>query len=166
MPANVESKKRAVAALAQKKYFNICRKITRGNSLWNDLYQESILAILELPEKKFAEIKCLECFFIKIADRNWNSSTSPFYYKYRKIKTEQLTANVERGEEEGEEEKKEYEISRINKIISDSHWYDRELFNLFLKLGSRRKVALKTGIPETSVKRTIREMKKKIKNSL
>lgn len=158
-------KQQAIAALTDKKYLRICRNITGGNLLYKDLYQETILIILEMSEEKFSEVKCLECLFIKLADRQWNSSTSPFYYSHRKP----ITAIINEPDDEYDYEadkRTEEQLHLTHSEIKGSYWYDREIFKMFMELGGVRAVSRKTGIPKSSIALTINSIRKKIKEKL
>ena len=142
-----------------KKLIRICRNITGGNLLYKDLYQETLLILLECSEDYFQKIKCIECFFIKIADRNWNSVTSRFYYKYRKKETFEI------HEHEYDPEVDDT-IKQIERKIKKEYWYDRRLFEIYLQEGSCRAVSRKTGIPFQSVALTISKLKKRIHENI
>ena len=64
-----------------------CYKLSSDKMLMDDFLQEMLLVILEYPNDKMIEAynKGQHQFLIKrIINNNWNSSTSPFYKKYRK----------------------------------------------------------------------------------
>ena len=64
-----------------------CYKLSSDKMLMDDLASEMVLIILEYPNDKMIEAyeKGQHQFLIKrIINNNWNSSTSPFYKKYRK----------------------------------------------------------------------------------
>lgn len=59
----------------------------------------------------------------------------------------------------------EYE-SEVICALSEMHWYKQELLNLYVELGTYKAVSDKTGIPLTSVFKTITELRKEIKQKL
>lgn len=157
------TKTEAIANLAKNTRLKaICRNIAKGNLIYKDLFQEVILILLEYDEQKFKEIKCVECFFIKIADTQWNSVTSPFFYKYRK---ENLTvgggniADTDSGfDKEREREYFKLQLS-VHNLIENQYWYDREILKYWLHYGSIRAVSKKIGIPKSSIALTVKKVK-------
>lgn len=59
----------------------------------------------------------------------------------------------------------EYE-SDVKCALAEIHWYKQELLNLYVELGTYKAVSDKTGIPLTSVFKTITELRKEIKQKL
>ena len=62
-----------------------------------------------------------QCFFIKIADRNWNSVTSRFYYKYRKKETFEIHEHEYDPEVDDTIKQIERKTSAIKKLSKRSH---------------------------------------------
>lgn len=76
---------------------DIIWNITGGNSLAEDLKSELFLILLEMPEIKIVnahEGKWLNYLCINIIKKQWSSSTSPFYKKYKKGSGDELTFEI------------------------------------------------------------------------
>src|SRR3990167_4351256 len=141
----------------EKKFFYLCKKITKGNELYNDLYQESLLIMLEYSEDYFKEIKCLDCLVFKIIYNMWASNTSSFWRKYRKPL--EMPVIIIEDDDKIEQEKL---LNKIESILSRQYWYDREIFKKVIEEGSMGKLSRKTKISKMSISRTYRKVKKKI----
>ena len=62
------------------------RKLASGNDLWNDMWSELLLFLYEMPEDRFVSIyqsEGLVGYCNRVLYFSWNSTTSPFYKKYR-----------------------------------------------------------------------------------
>lgn len=59
----------------------------------------------------------------------------------------------------------EYETD-VKCALAELHWYKQELLKLYVELGTYKAVSDKTGIPLTSVFKTITELRKEIKQKL
>lgn len=137
-----------------------------------DLFHETILTLLEMSDEKILDAHTnnyLKFLFLKIASNQWNSTTSPFFKKYRH---NEPTDDVQDFEVEYIESENEYEIefdNLVNKIeqevdsIPDE--YDRELVILYLVHQDFRKVSDLVGIKYTSVRHTINQALNKIKQN-
>ena len=82
-------------------------QICHDSSLADDLQQEVLLIVLEYkPEsaldRAYQDGKHLG-LIRKIITNQWRSSTSPFYTKYRRFKTEQINEETFEDEDYGEE---------------------------------------------------------------
>jgi len=72
----------------------ICRNICKDKDLIDDLIQEVALIWIELSEEKKQKIKATDSFtwWVARTTKNlWSSSSSPFYSKYRKVKTQEFS---------------------------------------------------------------------------
>lgn len=58
------------------------------------------------------------------------------------------------------------QIERIEDLLEGMYWYKRDLFKLYLECGSLRKVEAEVGIDHCSVRNTVNEVKKEIKENL
>lgn len=152
-----------IKLLSDKKYLIVCRKIAKGNSLYKDLYQESILALLEYPDSFFETLRCPECFFIKIVERSWNSKTSRFYYKYCKQQHTSLEYDIaEETYDTDSDQKTEQQCMHIKQQLDQQYWYDRIIWDMYQIEGSTRKVGRRLGIPFRSIANTIKKVKQSI----
>ena len=57
-------------------------------------------------------------------------------------------------------------FSELKAHLSQMHWYKARVFELYAELGTYRAVSEITGIPTTSVYRTVQELKKELKQKL
>lgn len=143
-----------------KDYKHLCR--TMAHELSDDLFQEMVLIILQYPAEKIEQIKYPRCFIVKILSNMWNSSTSPFYYKYRKRNSYATTENIP-FYEEGSDKWKDTALKKIEQELNGMYWYDRELFKLYMEKGSTRKVQKEIGIHYVSVHNTVHRVKQKLR---
>lgn len=152
-------------------YRNVCRNIA-SLALFEDLYHEVIINLLELPEDKIQDAydrKYLKFLFVKIAHNSWNSKHSPFYRKYRH-NDETESIDLFRGLESDEDpdlEVKEETFQDFTQEIKDKiealDWYDQTLLKLYIDIGEFRKISVMTGIKYGAVQYTIQKTIKKLK---
>lgn len=157
-----------------------------GSSLGKDLYQEMLVILIEYSAEKIIAIKCQRCFVVRILSNMWNSSTSPFYYKYRKERREHITeshygekdykgnninheglnngnyANALPITDKTEVDEEDERLAKVEKELNGMYWYDQNLFRLYVEEGSSRKVQNKTGIHYVSVSKVVRKVKEQL----
>lgn len=138
-----------------KKYCNI------GKELKDDLYQDTWIKILEIPEAKLIDIykKGYLLYYI------YRIITSELGLWYRKnnikkydISLIELQVQVNIFDS--------LDLKKVNDMLSKLHWYDRKLFEIYLEEGSCRKVQAKTKINYNSVQETVRKVRKKLANGI
>lgn len=138
-----------------KKYCNI------GKELKEDLYQDTWIKILEIPEAKLIDIykKGYLLYYI------YRIITSELGLWYRKnnikkydISLIELQVQVNIFDS--------LDLKKVNDMLSKLHWYDRKLFEIYLEEGSCRKVQAKTKINYNSVQETVRKVRKKLANGI
>ena len=147
----------------------ISKNITKGHELHQELLQEVILQILErdnivLKNYTDNDIKYYITAALKI---NWHSKTSPFYYKIRKERSTytELTFDLQHDtEQEAYEKQQLFDI--LEREFTELDWFRKSLMEMYLTLGSLKKVSQKTTIPLTSISRYIKESKEQIKNNI
>lgn len=137
-------------------------KITGNNDLALDLLH---YAIEEMSSKtnlqNIIDSGGARFYLIRICMVQWRSQTGPFYKQF--IKTELDIDHYDREEVE----EKHLDVERINKILEDLPWYDKELFKLYAEgQHNYSSLAKETGIPRTSIGLTINRVKKHIKQNL
>lgn len=152
-------------------YRNVCRNIASA-TLYEDLFHEVIINLLDLPDEKIIEAKqkkYLKFLFVKIAHNSWNSKHSPFYRKYRH-NDESVDIELLRGleyEEDLELETKEDIYQEFTQEIIDEiealDWYTKTLLKLYIDTGEFRKVSVMTGIKYGAVHYTLKNVIKKLK---
>jgi RNA polymerase sigma factor (sigma-70 family) len=152
-------------------YRNVCRNIA-SPSLFEDLFHEVIINLLELPEEKIQEAKekkYLKFLFVKIAHNSWNSKHSPFYKKYRhNDSTESIELIIDLKSELDSEldvKEKTFQIftQELKNAIDQLNWYDQTLLKLYIDIGEFRKISVMTGIKYGAVQYTIQKIIKKLK---
>lgn len=134
-------------------------KVAKGNSLYEDIISEIILYLNNLDDSKLFrlyESKEIFSYCYKIIWLSWNSTTSPFYIKYLKKNSQDFIIS---------ETKKKYceaylldELNKMEKLISRFPT-EIKVFEVYLKLGSLRKVSKETGIPHTTVQYLVNRVK-------
>jgi len=146
---------------------NIAKKITKNHELTQDLLHEVILQLYNkeniiLKEYDDDQIKYYIVAIIRI---NWCSSTSPFFYKIRKESSKYVDIN--QIYDLSDETQQEFENQIIFDILEEGwtelDWFRKSLFEMYMAMGSMKKVAKKTKIPISSVSRYINESRKQIK---
>lgn len=146
--------------------------ITNYNELSDELLHYSLDVLLQ--KKNLEEIidsGGASFYVIKIMVNSWKSTSSPFYKTYR-----QDSKDICLVDEELCQNHTELYLcidtlsSLIKKEIENLHWYDRELFKIFLE-GDHTISSLsrETGIPRTSISLSIKRIRKhiikKVRNS-
>jgi RNA polymerase sigma factor (sigma-70 family) len=152
-------------------YRNVCRNISTP-ALFEDLFHEVIINLLELSDEKIIEAKekkYLKFLFVKIAHNSWNSKHSPFYKKYRHNDINEsidliisLESNLDSEVEIKEEVFQEF-TNEIKEEIDLLPWYDQTLLKLYIDIGEFRKISVMTGIKYGAVQYTIQKTIKKLK---
>lgn len=148
---------------------SISKKITKNHQLSNDLLHE---VLLQLYDKENIVLRSYDDNSIKyyitaIMRINFYSKTSPFYYRIRKesLKYSDISEYTNLGYEQ-----ENFEIQNIFDILEESfselNWFHKSLMEMYLTLGSMKKVSLKTNIPITSISRYIKEAKLQVRTDV
>jgi DNA-directed RNA polymerase specialized sigma24 family protein len=147
-------------------YKNMCKQIANEDA--DDLYQEIVLILLEMPYEKVEAINdtCMKCFFYVVASRQYNSVTSPFHKKYRKeaqfiqkhgadiLQLMQSTAPDDDL------------MQKIDRAIKDVQWYDSGILSLYAEHGTLQRVSDMVGIPLKSIHHTVSNTRKLIRKKI
>lgn len=148
----------------------ISKRITRGHELSNDLLND---VLLQLYEKEKIELKeyddnSIKYYITAIMRINWNSKTSPFYYRYKKYVdlSQQIDDNYDVPDDFEQKMEREVLIQCLEISFAELDWFHKSVFELYMTHGSLKQVALKTGIPLTSIARYIKESKLDMKNKI
>lgn len=151
----------------------ISKKMTLNNTLAGDLLHEVLLQILEKGEIKLHSYddNTIRYYVVSIMRVNWFSTTSPFYYKIRRfehksisiesIKTEFVDTSTE---QENFEKQQLFDI--LEEEFCELDWFRKSLFELYLTLGSYKKVAIHQNQPLVKVHREITKAKQEIKQEI
>lgn len=133
--------------LTLKEYEDIkkqIRKITRGENpeLVDDFIQDVLLMFLEHPKhQELKESGEWKYFVIRIALNNWRSSTSKWYYKYKKIKYVEMDTNQTIKDEVYDYEKDDLHekilqgLDQMYKSDNEKHRYEAIIILLYYSTG-------------------------------
>lgn len=147
----------------------ITKKITGNDELSRDLLHEVILQLYESKPIKLDEFtdEQIKYYIVKIIKINWISNTSKFFYKFKK----EFLKYVEIDEFwEFPQPTTDYQRQILFDILEEEwaelDFFHKSLFELYLTLGSLKKVSHRTNIPLASVGRYIKEAKTEIKDKI
>ena len=140
----------------------------------DDLLQEVMLILLDKPKKMIQayDEKWLRYLFVNICSKQFFSSTSPFYKKYRVKSSEIIPEILDNGEDDFEldikrdmEEKWEMLNTTLDKI--NFTWYETELMDCYFKRNlTYKKIENELGVDSVSAWITIHKCLNKIKDAL
>ena len=151
---------------------SIVKNITRNDQLGDDLLQEVMVQLYEKDDIVLQNYDddSIKFYIIKVIKINWISKTSPFHYKVRKETSNYSELKPEHTKcvTTEQEEYQTYEdlLSAVEVEFSELNWFSKKLFELYLTLGSLKKVSNQTGIPIASTGRYIREIKQEIRTNI
>ena len=149
---------------------SIAKKITKNHELTNDLFHEVIIQLynknnIVLQEYSDDQIKY---YIVSIIRINWHSQTSPFYYKIRKESSKYT--NIDDIYDLVDDTQLEFEKQHLFDILEQSwcelDWFRKSLFEMYMTLGSMKKVSKQTRIPISSISRYLKESKELIKTNI
>lgn len=132
------------------------------------MYKMKYSDLLNAYENKYIEYTAMS-----IASRIKNGNVKgDVFYKFKKIKTEQLDYNLETEYESIDEiveklEEDEVKYNKIQDILRTIHPCDKLLFNFYYKDGlNLREISELTGVNISSIAYYIKKTKKKIKDNI
>ena len=141
--------------------------ISKGDQLHEELLhysldqllgKENVVEIIDSGGANF--------YTVRIMLNSWRSTTSEFYRIYRRPTSDIDDYSVQNEEPEDMEYVTET-AKKIQQEIEKLHWYDRELFKVFVEEGhTMSSLSRVTGIPRTSISLTINRIRKHIKKQL
>jgi RNA polymerase sigma factor (sigma-70 family) len=149
---------------------SIAKKITKNHELTNDLLHEVIIQLynknnIVLQEYSDDQIKY---YIVSIIRINWHSQTSPFYYRMRKESSKYT--NIDDIYDLVDDTQLEFEKQHLFDILEQSwcelDWFRKSLFEMYMTLGSMKKVSKQTRIPISSISRYLKESKELIKTNI
>jgi len=137
-------------------------KVCRGNDLWKDVISEMLLYLAEMPEGKLERLygkNELMPYCFKMIWLSVNSKTSPFYKKYIKL------------QEIPKEDTCDFDVTSIlvNEVLDElekdrkNYPTDINLYRLYLKFRSLRKVQEETGVPHSTIAHIVNRVTEEIK---
>jgi len=137
-------------------------KITGHNELALDLLHYAIEEVSSKSNlQEIVDSGGMRFYLIRIMITQWRSQTGPFYKQFIKghddIDTHDFT----------ETEPEKLDIKKINGLLDQLNWYDRELFKLFAE-GNHTYSSLsrETKIPRTSISLTINRVRRYLKQNI
>jgi len=148
--------KAVIDLLGDESLNSLAVKIAGSHS--DDLIQEVALMLLEMDQEKWETINeggYLRWYVVRTMINMATSSRSTFTRKYELHQPKPQLKDIQ--EEEGYDFEKEADISLLEEILENYHWYDRDMLRLYLQEGSYRKVEKATGIPFKSVGNTVKK---------
>lgn len=168
-----------VQALYTGRNFNECIGKMEPAHLRDDLKQEVILVVCEWPDEKVIKLHSdgvLDFFVARVIINHIQSTSSPFYKKYRQqtieygkgyggdvfeerdnilgrpvIDVGEVAENI--ADRETKEALEDVALSNIDRL----YWYDAEMLRLYMELGNYRAIQKKTGIPFCSCYKNIQK---------
>ena len=149
---------------------SIAKKITKNHELTNDLLHEVILQLYNKNNIVLEEYSNdqMKYYIVSVIRINWHSKTSPFYYKIRKESSNYV--NIDDCFDLTDDTQLEFENQQLFDILEQSwcelDWFRKSLFEMYLTLGSMKKVSKQTRIPISSISRYLKESKEQIKNNI
>jgi DNA-directed RNA polymerase specialized sigma24 family protein len=147
---------------SDKTIYDYAFKVAKGNDLYKDIVSEILIYLYDLPQDKFDKINDLKSYVCKMIYFSWNSSTSPFYKKFRNDNDYKIKEDVSFELDDATEELEQIEIRMSKK----KYPIDIRLFELYTELGTYRAVGNVLGLPHRNIhyriQKVIEEMKKKI----
>lgn len=145
--------------------FNDCISRMEPAHLRDDLKMEVIAIVLEWPEDKVVKLHtngALEYYVVRVILNQVQSSTSPFYKKYRQTYsdvTEVKDDECDMADRETRESLEDLALGNINYL----YWYDAEMLRTYMRLGNYRAIEKETGIPFSSCFKTIKKAVERLK---
>ena len=141
--------------------------ITKSPQEVDDLYSCVVEQLLKKSEK-LDELPDNQkrYYFIRVLKNNYNSKTSPYHYQYRKPIEHHmdLIETITEGFSDDEYVETTPDMIWVEKTLNkEFNWYERDLFMLWVELGSLTNVSKQTQIPLNSVGRQIKQIKIKLK---
>jgi RNA polymerase sigma factor (sigma-70 family) len=149
---------------------NIAKKITKNHELTNDLFHEVIIQLYNKNNIVLQEYSDdqMKYYIVSIIRINWHSQTSPFYYKIRKESSKYT--NIDDIYDLADDTQLEFEKQHLFDILEQSwcelDWFRKSLFEMYMTLGSMKKVSKQTRIPISSISRYLKESKEIIKTNI
>lgn len=146
-----------------KRIDEACKKIAKGNDLWQDLKQELFVVLCEYDQSKLKEIidkKQIMYFIVRILLNFYNSKTSTFYKKFKHINDEVIDLKYIK---QLEDESYSDELDKIELAFEQANlsWYERGIAKLYIEEKSFRKLSAKLDIPTRSLCETMKDVKRK-----
>ena len=147
--------------------YNVCG----GNQDKDDLLSFVIEQLYESDQKKINKIikkNQLTFYIARVMINQYYSKTSPFYKTYKRyyeLAVTEINNDITKtvSDNKDKEKSKEY-IEKINKVLDNCHWFDRQIFKLYyMKDHSLNSLSAVTKINRNTIYHTINRVKKFLK---
>ena len=142
----------AIDLLADEELHELAEKLCNCP---DDLIQEVAMVLLEMTDEKWNQINEGGYLRFYVVRTMMTMATSP-RSSFSKLYDLHNHKKVDHEREDYDWEKEE-DISLIETLMQELHWYDREVLKLWLEEGSYRKVAKKVDIPYKSIGNTVKK---------
>lgn len=150
-----------------KQFYEICRNVSKGHSLADDLHSEVVIWIYEKSVKKhLPTINNKVYFFSAVAIKIWNSERfkkayDHNYKRWGKVANVELTG-IEQPIESYNFEKESMlqwiETETMDyKSDNQDEWYRKKLLLLYIEEGSERSLAKKVNIPRPTINKDLKD---------
>lgn len=149
--------------------FNIAKKITKNHNLTQDLLHEVIIQLYDKDKIILTNYddNSIKYYIVAIMRINWHSNTSPFYYKVRReFKMYSDLTEVLSMADDQENFEKQIIFDILEQEWCELDWFKKSLFEMYMTLGSMKKVSKKTTIPISSISNYLKESRNQIKNNV
>lgn len=179
------NKERILAQLADRKDIKgVIQNITEGDEYYSEeLYQELFLVLCELDEERIVSMyneKWLDWYIVRTLSNMFNSVNSRFYYNIKKPIVNKVDHVTEDERDMIEEypappqlalpdntgrsiEVKHQYLEELETAINQLYWFNKEIVNHYLKLGTIKKVSEATGINTATISLTLQASRKELK---
>lgn len=155
-------------------YLDYCKKVCQFKDLHKDLYQYTILYLLEMDEKKLVRIYKeggIRMYVARIIYINVNSSRSQFRKQFTSTDTLNFIPDTIMDVPEGVSESLEKVEKKIKEEVLFCHQKNVypasvKLLEIYAELGSYQAVSDATRIPYKTVRRHIQGLTEKIRKSI
>lgn len=147
-----------------------------------DLLHETIIILYKTTKEKIIKLlkkKQLIFWTVRIMINQFHSKTSPYYYKYKKyykhvdtnynlsiLWSEHWINNIPEDNTDIDYKKQvEERLNFIDEKLQNQNWFDAELFKVYyMKSHSLNTLAKETGINRSTIYKSIKNVKTKLKN--
>jgi len=143
---------------ANPEYKELCKKI-RKDGFCDDLHQEILISLLEMPSDRAEKIICLRCYIAKMIYSSFNQY-APFHKTYIKP-SEPVDTITETYDPTIDQRAKQ-----IEKMLMGEDEIDRTFFYAYLREGTYRKAAKKIGVDFTTIHKSVQKTRQKIRERL
>jgi len=142
------------------------QKVTRGHQNTDDLLNDLVLVLLEKPTDYQMDLLCknkVQHWFVSSAKLQYASSTSPFWYKYKKFQSDTCELKEWIKLDDSEEDTKEEIVEFIRKELDSYNIYERTLAIEHILGGqSYSEIGREYGINRKFISETVTPVKEEI----